>query len=69
MTVAKLPDREDLKRGRIERGRIDSLNETEKILRDRDLMDSIRRSRKARRRGEEGTSLEDARREILGEDG
>jgi hypothetical protein len=64
MTVAKLPDREDLKRGRI-----DSLDETEKILRDRDLVDSIRRSRKARRRGEEGTSLEDARREILGEDG
>jgi len=64
MTVANRTDREDLKRGRI-----DSLGETEKILRDEDLMDSIRKSRKARRRGEEGMSLEDARREIIGEDG
>ena len=64
MNVAKQLDREDL-----ERGRIDGLDETEKVLRDRDLMDSIRRSRRARRRGERGTSLEDARREILGENG
>jgi len=64
MTVANRTDREDLKRGRI-----DSLGETEKILRDEDLMDSIHKSRKARRRGEEGMSLEDARREIIGEDG
>ena len=64
MNVAKQLDREDL-----ERGRIDGLDETEKVLRDRDLMDSIRRSRRARRRGEGGTSLKDARREILGENG
>jgi len=64
MNVAKQLDREDL-----ERGRIHGLDETEKVLRDRDLMDSIRRSRRARRRGEGGTSLKDARREILGEDG
>ena len=64
VNVAKQLDREDL-----ERGRIHGLDETEKVLCDRDLMDSIRRSRRARRRGEGGTSLEDARREILGENG
>jgi len=43
--------------------------ETKEILDDKDLMDSIRRSRKQRfERRERGTSLEDARREILGDD-
>jgi hypothetical protein len=42
--------------------------ETQAVLNDPDLMDSIQRSRRDRKRGDRGTSLEDARTEIVGED-
>lgn len=65
-------DRDDIS-DKLRRARPEHLRpretETERILNDEDLMDSIRRGREQRRRGEAGTSLENARREILGEDG
>jgi hypothetical protein len=72
----QLRDRERL-RGRIHEARVLLYGgrtglpetETERVLDDEALMESIHRGREQRRRGETGTSLEDARREILGEDG
>jgi hypothetical protein len=55
---------------RTDRAKINRMRgETERVRNDSDLMESIRRSRKDRKRGAEGTSLEDARREILGGNG
>lgn len=43
--------------------------ETQAVLNDHDLMESIQRSRRDRKSGNRGTSLEEARTEILGENG